>query len=191
MTSNHLPEWQQHTPVIKKTIEIPLRSDSNVRITRNIRQLTLSVTSSKASINPREKNKKLDLTRMQVINSILPHDEQICHLYLWQSFTSMTFSFSPSLTLWLWTDLANINFRHVYRIIYYIYSASLHLCGLQLFSINDRRGVLEGDSGRKTQLVLSPMVHLAVEETKGHIVVLLECFCSSISEIDVFNATQT
>lgn len=48
MTSNHLPEWQQHTPVINKTIEFPLRS-SGGRKTRKIRQLRI------ASCNLRKK----------------------------------------------------------------------------------------------------------------------------------------
>lgn len=54
MTLNHLPEWQHHTPVIKKTTEIPLRSGSRVRKTRNIGQLALSVPSSKALTNLRK-----------------------------------------------------------------------------------------------------------------------------------------
>lgn len=130
MASNHLPEWQQHTPVINKTIEIPLRSLPVVRKTWNIRKLTLSLASSffECIVQPQERNMTAYLTRTQLSNDI-----SFCNLHkvYWLSFIKnhsqaaicfldeLLFAVQPWVRFWPWNQKGVILILHmdVYRML--------------------------------------------------------------------------
>lgn len=197
MASNHLPEWQQHTPVINKTIEIPLRSLPVVRKTWNIRKLTLSLASSffKCVVQPQERNMTVYLTRTQLWNNILFGN---LHKVYWLSFLKnrsqaaicfldeLLFAVQPLVRFWPWNQCINVNFAygHVYRTLAWLSIRVDRSC----WTLDDnigfcrsecRREVIEsGCSGETTAAELQGPYGSA---GNTRMVALLECSSSCIS----------